>query len=87
MLKNRFQQLVAVIGMGIGLWFLGSYITLLGQPSSFGWVAYAPLSHAIYGPGLDLTSAEQFLVWLGLIVVWVVLIGLDLKDHGKPTPN
>ena len=76
-----------MIGLGIGLWFLGSYITLLGQPSSFGWVAYAPLSHAIYGPGLDLTSAEQLLVWLGLIAVWVVLSALIFKDRTKPTPN
>ena len=76
-----------MIGLGIGLWFLGSYITLLGQPSSFGWVAYVPLSHAIYGPGLDLTSAEQLLVWLGLIAVWVVLSALIFKDRTKPTPN
>ncbi len=76
-----------MIGLGIGLWFLGSYITLLGQPSSFGWVAYAPLSHGIYGPGLDLTSAEQLLVWLGLIALWVVLSALIFKDRTKPTPN
>lgn len=87
-LKNRFQQVVAVIGLGIGLWYLGSYITSLGLPATaFGWVAYAPLSHAVNIPGSDLTSAEQTLVWLGLIALWVAVSAIILKDRAKPVPD
>jgi heme/copper-type cytochrome/quinol oxidase subunit 1 len=88
MLRNRFQQVVAVIGLGIGLWYVGSYVTSLGLPSTaFGWVAYAPLSHAVNVPGADLTSAEQTLVWVGLIAVWVGLSALVLKDRIASTPE
>jgi hypothetical protein len=72
-LENRFQQMVMVIGAGIALWFLGSFISQLGVPSEFGWVAYAPLSGAVHGPRADLTDAEQLLVWLGLIALWMLL--------------
>jgi hypothetical protein len=33
-LKNHFQQVVAVIGLGIGLWYLGSHVTSLGLPAN-----------------------------------------------------
>jgi hypothetical protein len=84
-LSNRFQQVVAVIGLGLGLWFLGTYITTLGfPPSVFGWVAYAPLTTRI--PAADLTTAEQLLVWLGLLALWVGLSALIFKDR-KATPD
>ena len=90
-LKNRVQQVVKVIRLGIGLWFLGSYITLLGQPSNFGWVAHAPLSHTNYGRGLDLTSAGQPRVWLELVAAWVILSAPTFKDRNEAemgvTPN
>lgn len=81
--------MVAVIGLGLALWYLGSFVTSLGYPAvSFGWVAYAPLSsHTGSLPGADLTSAEQMLVWLGLIALWVGLSALILKDRTKPTPD
>jgi heme/copper-type cytochrome/quinol oxidase subunit 1 len=78
---------VAVIGLGLGLWYLGSYITTLGYPAPvFGWVAYAPLSHAtVSSPGADLTAAEQTLVWIGVIAVWVGLSCLILKNRTQST--
>lgn len=87
-LNNRFQQIVAVIGLGIGLWYVGSFVTSLGLPATaFGWVAYAPLSHATNIPGTDLTSAEQVLVWLALIAVWVGGSAIILKDRTNPNPD
>jgi hypothetical protein len=85
MLKNRFQQVVAVIVLGLGLWYLGSFITTLGHPATvFGWVAHTPLSHATANlPGAELTAAEQLLVWLGLIAVCVGLSAPILKDGSK----
>ncbi len=69
---NLGQRIVAVIGWGIVLWFVGSFVSTLGEPGAFGWVAYAPLSRAVYsGPGLDLTSLEDLFLWLALIVAWV----------------
>ena len=87
MLKNRFQQVVVVIGLGLGLWYLGSYFTTLGYPAPvFGWVAYAPLSHAtVSSPGADLTTAEQTLVWIGVIAIWVGLSCLIFKNRTGST--
>jgi hypothetical protein len=81
-LKNRAQQVVAVIGLGLLLWYLGEYVTSLGiPPAVFGWVAYAPLAHTYSAPGADLTSAEQMLVWLGLIALWACGSLLILRDR------
>jgi len=69
---NRGQGIVAVVGWALVLWFVGSFVSTLGAPGAFGWVAYAPLSHAVYsGPGLTLTPLEDLLLWLGLVVAWV----------------
>jgi heme/copper-type cytochrome/quinol oxidase subunit 1 len=88
-LKNRFQQVVAVIGLGLVLWYLASYITTLGYPTPvFGWVAYAPLSHAtVSSPGADLTAGEQTLVWIGAIAIWVGLSCLILKNRTDSIPE
>ena len=87
-LKNRFQQVVAVIGLGLALWYVGVFITSLGYPAPLvGWVAYAPLSHTANFPGADLTSAEQMLVWLGLTALWVGLSLLILKDRSARTSD
>ena len=77
---NRGQRIVAIVGWAVILWFVGSFVSTLGEPGAFGWVAYAPLSRAIYsGPGLTLTPLEDLLLWLALVVAWVggamVLLG------------
>ncbi len=88
MLTNRFQQVVVVIGLGLALFYVGAYVTSLGEPATaFGWVAYAPLSHAVNLPGTDLDSAEQMLVWLAMIAIWVGLSVLIFRDRSKPTPE
>jgi heme/copper-type cytochrome/quinol oxidase subunit 1 len=69
---NRGQRIVAVVAWAVVLWFVGSFVSTLGEPGAFGWVAYAPLSRAVYsGPGLTLTPLEDLLVWLALVVAWV----------------
>jgi len=67
---NRGQRIVAVVGLGVALWFVGEYVTTLGNP--LGVIAYAPLSKAIGPSGYSLTSLERLLVWLGLVIAWVV---------------
>ena len=80
---NRGQRLVVVVGWAVILWFVGSFVSTLGQPGAFGWVAYAPLSRAVYsGPGLTLTPLEDLLLWLALVVAWVGGAMLLLRDQG-----
>jgi heme/copper-type cytochrome/quinol oxidase subunit 1 len=70
---NRSQRIIAVVGWGVLLWFVGSFVSSLGEPGEFGWVAYAPLSGAssVHTPGAYLTSLEDLFLWLALVVVWV----------------
>jgi heme/copper-type cytochrome/quinol oxidase subunit 1 len=70
--RNRGQRIVAVVAWAVVLWFVGSFVSTLGEPGAFGWVAYAPLSRAVYsGPGLTLTPLEDLFVWLAIVVAWV----------------
>lgn len=79
---NRGQRIVAVVGWAVVLWFVGSFVSTLGEPGAFGWVAYAPLSRAVYtGPGLTLTPLEDLLVWLALVVAWIGGAMLLLRDQ------
>lgn len=70
---NRSQRIVAIVGWVVLLWFVGSFVSSLGEPGVFGWVAYAPLSGAtsVHAPGADLTSLEDFFLWLALVMAWV----------------
>jgi hypothetical protein len=69
---NLGQRIIAVTGLGAGLWFLGQWITTIGSTGIFGWVAYAPLSRATNPPEPVMAHAwVRLLVWLGLTIVWV----------------
>jgi hypothetical protein len=64
------QRAAMVVGLGLALWIVGRFITYEAAPQ-FGWIAYAPLSHAVNAPDFGgLTAVEQFLMWLGLTVIW-----------------
>jgi len=68
------QRIVVVIGLGVGLYFFGGWVTTRGGAGA-GWVAYAPLSHAVDTaqlPGSGLHPWVRLVIWLALIVVWVV---------------
>jgi hypothetical protein len=86
-LKNRFQQVVAVIGLAVGLWLVGQYITTLGTLTAYRDLIspfYTPATDPFwYRAGADFTPAEQMLVWLGLVGVWVGLSTLIFKNQTK----
>jgi hypothetical protein len=66
------QRIVIIVGLAVALWFVGRYI-VAGRSGSFGWVAYAPLSHATDGPNFGgMAPWAQLLVWLGLTAAWVL---------------
>jgi hypothetical protein len=81
---NRGQRIVAVVGLGVALWFVGEYVTSLGNP--LGVIAYAPLSKAVGPLGYSLTTLERLLVWLGLVIAWVSGSGLLLRDSKRSQP-
>jgi hypothetical protein len=69
---NRGQRIVAVFGLGIALWFVGGYVTTLGNPFGVtGWIAYAPLTNTFGPTGYRLDSPERLIVWLVLVIAWV----------------
>jgi heme/copper-type cytochrome/quinol oxidase subunit 1 len=69
---NTPQRIVLIIGIGAGLYLLGSWLTTLGE-GNFGWVAYAPLSNAVNTADFrgGLNSGARLLIWLAVILVWV----------------
>ena len=67
---NPSQRNVIVVGLGVALYFAGQRIMTWG--GTFGWVAYAPLSKAVSGPYLIRNPWAQFLIWLGLVLVWIL---------------
>lgn len=61
------QRIVAVIGLGGVLLYLGNYLVYLWGYYPTGWTGYAPLTEAI-----GTTAAKQLLIRGGLTVVWIV---------------
>jgi hypothetical protein len=74
---NRGQRIVAVVGLGVALFFVGVYLSELG--SYFGWIAYAPLSKATAGTP-SLTPLEDLFLRLGLVALWVAAAVVLLRD-------
>ena len=82
---NRSQRIIAIVGWGVLVWLVGSFVSSLGEPGVFGWVAYAPLSGAssVHVPGAYLTSLEDFFLWLALVVAWVAGAMFMLRTPAK----
>jgi hypothetical protein len=57
-----------------------------GHPVSFASTASGGRTEPTI-PGRDLTSGEQWLVWLGLVAVWVVVSCLILRDRATSSPE
>lgn len=77
------QRIVIVIGLGVGLYFFGGWVTTRGGVGS-GWVAYAPLANAVNTadlPGPGLHPWVRLLIWLALIALWVVVGVLLLRSR------
>jgi hypothetical protein len=68
---NLAQRIVMVIGLGIGLDVFGQWL-VSRWAGSYGWVAYAPLSRAVYPPVGGLHPWVRMVVWLVLTAVWVL---------------
>jgi heme/copper-type cytochrome/quinol oxidase subunit 1 len=68
---NLAQRIVVVIGLGIGLDVFGQWLVSRGSGAT-GWVAYAPLSRAVYLPVGGLHPWVRMMVWLVLTAVWVL---------------
>jgi heme/copper-type cytochrome/quinol oxidase subunit 1 len=65
---NVRQRVVVVVGLGVGLWFFGSWAT--SYSAAFGWVGYAPLSQES-APGAGLHPWVRLIIWLGLVFAWI----------------
>jgi hypothetical protein len=86
------QRIVIVIGLGVGLYFFGGWVTTRGDVGS-GWVAYAPLSNAVKTadlPGPGLHPWVRLLIWLAVISIWVVagvllLRSRPTREQSRPT--
>ena len=85
---NVRQRIVVVIGVGVGLYFLGGWLTTRGGAGT-GWVAYAPLSNPVNTaelPGPGLHPWVRLLIWLALIAVWVVTGVVLLRSRPAREP-
>jgi hypothetical protein len=80
---NRAQRVVMVVGLGVGLYALGGWITTRGTLGASGWVAYAPLTNTLNSPdGISgLHPWVRLLIWLLLILVWVVASAFLLRSQ------
>ena len=81
---NARQRIVAVIGLGAGLYFFGSWATTRGEVGS-PWVAYAPLSEnnsPEFAGGLH--ASVRLLIWLVLIAIWAGVGVLLLRSRAPP---
>lgn len=89
-LKMRFwpfnfaQRVVLVIGLGVGLFFFGGWVTTLEEVRP-GWVAYAPLTRAAFFPDLRETGLHpwvRLVIWLILLALWVGAAVFLLRTRG-----
>jgi len=79
---NRGQRIVVVVGLGVGLWFVGLWATVRGDVA-LGWVGYAPVSSGTVAPGTGLHPWVRLLIWLALTVVWSVASVAVLRTSGR----
>ena len=82
------QRIVLVVGFGAVLMAAGRLIeaAAAGGQAQVGWFGYAPLVPA-QDLGTGLSDWEQFLLWLGLIVVWTAFSLFVLRPPSSSQPN
>jgi heme/copper-type cytochrome/quinol oxidase subunit 1 len=86
---NLRQRIVIVVGLGLGLAFLGTWITA-PRPLT-GWTGYAPLSSSTaYSSRLSITFAGgphpwvRLLIWLALTVFWSIASIVLFRSSAEP---
>jgi hypothetical protein len=84
------QRIAILVGLGLAIEALGSYIVSLGGPfGNFGSFGFAPLTNnSFISAGGSLSAWEQLLIWLGLIAVWSgVALWLLGPTPAEPDPD
>lgn len=83
---NLAQRIVAVIGLGAGLFVFGAWAMTWGthMPFPTGWTGYAPLLGPFAADARGgLSPGERLVIWIALIAVWTVLAVLVFRT-AKP---
>ena len=79
------QRIVLVIGLGLALLILGTYVVSIGNPTgNFGWFGYAPPSRRILVEDTTLAPWQQLLIWLGLVALWTTASIVILTRPRQP---
>ena len=66
---TRAQRVVVVIGLGLALGAVGSYLESLGSGLARGWTGYAPLQVQL-APETGMAPWLRLIIWLALIALW-----------------
>ena len=70
---NYSQRIVIVVGVGVALYFFGTWAMTWGTRGLTGWVGYAPLSNTATSTflGTGLHPWVRLVIWLILAAAWV----------------
>jgi hypothetical protein len=68
---SKAQRVVVVIGLGLALSAVGSYLVSLGSGLPSGWTGYAPLQVQVV-PGIGMAPWLRLIIWLALIALWAL---------------
>ncbi|MGH3303340.1 MAG: hypothetical protein ACRDOK_16990 [Streptosporangiaceae bacterium] len=68
---GKAQRVVVVIGLGLALGAVGSYLVSLGSGLPRGWTGYAPLQLQVV-PGIGMAPWLRLIIWLALIALWAL---------------
>jgi hypothetical protein len=68
---SKAQRVVVVIGLGLALGAVGSYLISLGSGLPRGWTGYAPLQ-VLLVPGTGMAPWLRLIIWLALIALWAL---------------
>lgn len=81
---SKAQRVVVVIGLGLALGALGSYLVSLGS-SGFVFTP-VPISE-LSGPGIGLHPWLRLIIWLVLIAVWALASVRALRPSSENDPS
>jgi hypothetical protein len=80
---NLGQRIVLVIALGVFVYILGFWLSVVNKHLLTGWVAYSPLTNPTTGEPGGLTVGQSVLVWTGLAIVWLILSLVVLRTPQK----
>jgi hypothetical protein len=68
---SKAQRVVVVVGLGLALGAVGSYLVSLGSGLPRGWTGYAPLQVQLV-PVTGMAPWLRLIIWLVLIASWAL---------------